>query len=85
MPTELCEQIGPRNPRRKDSSCEHLPDVRVLCLPTHANAARGTLRDHESALILRTLKASAGVIGGPRGAAAPLGVKRCFPQAPGLS
>lgn len=37
---------------------------------------RGTLRDHESALILHTLKAVGGVIGGPRGAAARLGVKR---------
>jgi formate hydrogenlyase transcriptional activator len=51
-------------------------------LPTsHGNTVstvqdRGTLREHESALILHTLKAVGGVIGGPRGAAARLGVKR---------
>lgn len=36
----------------------------------------GTLRDHEASLILQTLKAAGGMIGGPRGAAARLGLKR---------
>jgi formate hydrogenlyase transcriptional activator len=39
-------------------------------------ASHGTLRDHEVALILRTLQAAGGIIGGPQGAAAKLGVKR---------
>jgi formate hydrogenlyase transcriptional activator len=41
-----------------------------------AMAANGTLRDHEAALILQTLDAAGGMIGGPRGAAARLGLKR---------
>jgi formate hydrogenlyase transcriptional activator len=39
-------------------------------------ATRSTLRDHEAAVILQTLKAAGGMIGGPRGAAARLGLKR---------
>jgi formate hydrogenlyase transcriptional activator len=39
-------------------------------------ASQGTLRDHEAALILQTLRAAGGMIGGPRGAAARLGLKR---------
>jgi formate hydrogenlyase transcriptional activator len=39
-------------------------------------AAQGTLRDHEAALILQTLQAAGGMIGGPQGAAARLGLKR---------
>lgn len=39
-------------------------------------ASRGTLRDREAALILQTLRAAGGMIGGPRGAAARLGLKR---------
>ena len=39
-------------------------------------AAQGTFRDAEIALILQTLRATEGMIGGPRGAAARLGVKR---------
>jgi transcriptional regulator with GAF, ATPase, and Fis domain len=39
-------------------------------------AANGTLRNHEAALILETLRAAGGMIGGPRGAAARLGLKR---------
>jgi formate hydrogenlyase transcriptional activator len=39
-------------------------------------AAQGTLRDHEVALILQTLREAGGMIGGPRGAAARLGLKR---------
>jgi formate hydrogenlyase transcriptional activator len=39
-------------------------------------ASRGTLRDSERELISRTLKQTNGVIDGPRGAAAHLGVKR---------
>jgi formate hydrogenlyase transcriptional activator len=41
-----------------------------------AIASQGTLRDHEAALILQTLRAAGGMIGGPRGAAARLGLKR---------
>src|SRR5260370_38344051 len=39
-------------------------------------AVQGTIRDHEAALILQTLRAAGGVIGGPRVAAARLGLKR---------
>jgi len=43
----------------------------TLCI-----AAQPTLRDHEAALILQTIKAAGGMIGGPHGAAARLGLKR---------
>ena len=43
---------------------------------TTPTAAQGTLRDHEAALILQTLRAAGGMIGGPQGAAARLGLKR---------
>jgi formate hydrogenlyase transcriptional activator len=43
--------------------------IPVIALP-------GTLRDHEAALILQTLRAAGGMIGGPQGAAARLGLKR---------
>ena len=39
-------------------------------------APRGTFRDHETALILETLRAAGGTIGGPQGAAVRLGLKR---------
>jgi formate hydrogenlyase transcriptional activator len=39
-------------------------------------ATQGTLREHEATLILHTLRAAGGMIGGPRGAAARLGLKR---------
>jgi transcriptional regulator of acetoin/glycerol metabolism len=39
-------------------------------------SSSGTLREHEVDLILRTLRAAGGMIGGPQGAAARLGVKR---------
>lgn len=39
-------------------------------------ASPGTLRDHERALILQALTATKGMIGGPQGAAARLGMKR---------
>jgi transcriptional regulator of acetoin/glycerol metabolism len=52
-------------------------------LPTTENAQRAvsspgatTLRDSERTLILRTLEAVGWVIGGPKGAAATLGLKR---------
>jgi formate hydrogenlyase transcriptional activator len=51
-------------------------------LPTsHGNtippiASRGTLRDYQANLILQTLRAAGGMIGGPQGAAARLGLKR---------
>lgn len=38
--------------------------------------AQGTLRDHETALILRTVRDTGGMIGGSQGAAARLGLKR---------
>jgi formate hydrogenlyase transcriptional activator len=38
--------------------------------------ARSTLRDAEIALILQTLRATGGLVGGPRGAAVRLGLKR---------
>ena len=41
-----------------------------------AITSQRTLRDHEAALIVQTLQAAGGIIGGPRGAAARLGVKR---------
>ena len=39
-------------------------------------ASQGTFREHEAALILQTLRAAGGMIGGPQGAAARLGLKR---------
>ena len=50
-------------------------------LPSQTNpippaAQQGTFREHEAALILETLRAAGGMIGGPRGAAARLGLKR---------
>jgi transcriptional regulator with GAF, ATPase, and Fis domain len=39
-------------------------------------ASRGRLRDREAALILQTLRAAGGMIGGPQGAAVRLGLKR---------
>ena len=39
-------------------------------------SSSGTLREHEVVLILRTLRAAGGMIGGPQGAAARLGLKR---------
>ena len=39
-------------------------------------APPGTLRDHDAALILETIRAAGGMIGGPQGAAARLGLKR---------
>jgi formate hydrogenlyase transcriptional activator len=38
--------------------------------------SRPTFRDHEATLILQTLRAAGGTIGGPKGAAAMLGLKR---------
>jgi transcriptional regulator with GAF, ATPase, and Fis domain len=40
------------------------------------SAQEGTFRDSQRALILRALHASGWVVGGPRGAAASLGLKR---------
>ena len=39
-------------------------------------ASLGTLQDHEAALISETIRAAGGMIGGPHGAAARLGLKR---------
>ena len=41
-----------------------------------APSERGMFHDHEAALILQTLRAVGGMIGGPYGAAARLGLKR---------
>jgi formate hydrogenlyase transcriptional activator len=51
-----------------------LPPSQTNPIPTVA--PQGTLREHEATLILETLRAAGGMIGGPRGAAARLGLKR---------
>jgi formate hydrogenlyase transcriptional activator len=51
-----------------------LPPSQTNTIPTVA--PQGTLREHEATLILQTLRAAGGMIGGPRGAAARLGLKR---------
>jgi len=42
----------------------------------HPAAPQGTLHEYEATLILQTLQAAGGMIGGPHGAAARLGLKR---------
>lgn len=49
-----------------------IPQSKVIA-PVYS---RGTFRDHEAAVILQTLRAAGGMIGGPQGAAAKLGLKR---------
>ena len=58
-----------------DSSLIRANEVTVdsVVLPS---VQEGTLRDSERALILKTLHASGWIVGGPRGAAARLGLKR---------
>jgi transcriptional regulator of acetoin/glycerol metabolism len=51
-----------------------LPALQVNSKPSIASPA--TLRDHEAALILQTIRVAGGMIGGPQGAAARLGLKR---------
>jgi formate hydrogenlyase transcriptional activator len=51
-----------------------LPPSQTNTIPTVA--AQGTLRECEATLILQTLRAAGGMIGGPSGAAARLGLKR---------
>ena len=51
-----------------------LPTAQANAKPSVASP--GTLRDHEAALILETIRAAGGMIGGPGGAAARLGLKR---------
>jgi transcriptional regulator with GAF, ATPase, and Fis domain len=51
-----------------------LPPSQTNTIPPAAQ--QGTFREHEAALILETLRAAGGMIGGPRGAAARLGLKR---------
>jgi formate hydrogenlyase transcriptional activator len=51
-----------------------LPPSQTNPIPTVV--PQGTLREHEATLILETLRAAGGMIGGPRGAAARLGLKR---------
>jgi formate hydrogenlyase transcriptional activator len=55
-----------------------LTPSQVNATPTVARQAipQGTLHDHERALIMETLHAAGGMIGGPEGAAARLGLKR---------
>ncbi len=57
--------------------------------PVAVSSGVATLKDYERAMILRTLEASAWVIGGPNGAAAKLGLKRttliCKMQKLGIS
>jgi formate hydrogenlyase transcriptional activator len=57
--------------------------------PVSPSPAAATLKDTERAMILRTLEATAWVIGGPNGAAAKLGLKRttliCKMQKLGIS
>jgi formate hydrogenlyase transcriptional activator len=52
-----------------------LPTPRAVS-PLLPASTRGTLHDQEVALILHTLQAVGGIVGGPQGAAAKLGVKR---------
>jgi len=51
-----------------------LPPSQTNTLPTVA--PQGTLREYEATLISETLRAAGGMIGGPRGAVARLGLKR---------
>jgi len=51
-----------------------LPPSQTSAIPTVA--PQGTLHEYEATLILQTLRAAGGMIGGPRGAAARLGLKR---------
>jgi transcriptional regulator with GAF, ATPase, and Fis domain len=51
-----------------------LPPSQTNTIPTVA--PQGTLHEHEATLILQTLGAAGGMIGGPRGAATRLGLKR---------
>jgi formate hydrogenlyase transcriptional activator len=53
-----------------------LPNPLPTSKTTPPTAAQSTLRDHEATLILQTLRAAGGMIGGPQGAAARLGLKR---------
>jgi formate hydrogenlyase transcriptional activator len=50
-----------------------LPKSPAAAMPTSCD---GTLRDTERAMILKAIRAAKGMIGGPRGAAALLGLKR---------
>jgi formate hydrogenlyase transcriptional activator len=50
-----------------------LPMTPAAAMPT---SCEGTLRDSERAMILKAIRAAKGMIGGPRGAAARLGLKR---------
>lgn len=50
-----------------------LPMSPAAVMPTSCD---GTLRDSERAMILKAIRAAKGMIGGPRGAAARLGLKR---------
>jgi formate hydrogenlyase transcriptional activator len=51
-----------------------LPTSQTNTIPTVS--PQGTLDEYEATLILQTLRAAGGMIGGPRGAAARLGLKR---------
>jgi formate hydrogenlyase transcriptional activator len=51
-----------------------LPPSQTNTIPTVA--PQGTLYEYEATLILQTLRAARGIVGGPQGAAARLGLKR---------
>lgn len=51
-----------------------LPPLQTKIVPTAPS--QSTLRECEATLILQTLRAAGGMVGGPRGAAARLGLKR---------
>jgi transcriptional regulator with GAF, ATPase, and Fis domain len=51
-----------------------LPPLQTNTIPPLA--PQGTFHEHEAALILQTVRAAGGMIGGPQGAAARLGLKR---------
>jgi transcriptional regulator of acetoin/glycerol metabolism len=96
----LCTYAWPGNIRELQNLIERaviLSDSGVLPNPLPAAKAHDfelspdamTLRDSERALITRALEAAGGVLGGPNGAAAKLGLKRttllCKMQKMGIS
>ena len=61
---------------RSDNGVLPNPLSTLQANPTPPISSSLTFRDHEAALILRTIRAAGGMIGGPKGAAARLGLKR---------
>jgi transcriptional regulator with GAF, ATPase, and Fis domain len=64
------------NPLPDEPRAGSAPVARLQTDTTPPVAQQGTFREHEATLILQTLRAAGGTIGGPRGAAAMLGLKR---------